>query len=79
MRYEPTHNLTEEYIALGRYDYNFPMRDKLQSSSAWTFEFATLMLVSALYAHLIEEPLVQRFRRFSDRYTRAPRVKQHSR
>ena len=68
---EPEHNLT--------YVDSFKQKDKMQASEAWTFEFVTLMTVSMLYAHLIEEPLVQRFRRFSDRFTRAPRVKQHQR
>jgi hypothetical protein len=67
--YEPTENMT--------YDDTYKHADRLQASEAWTFEFITLMFVSMLYAHLVEEPLVQRFRRYYDRRTSAPRKKQH--
>ena len=67
--YEPGQRLrtNDEYV----------YHDKLQASETWTLEFITLLVVSVLYAHHIEEPLVQRFRRFTDRHTTAPRVKTH--
>ena len=70
--WEPTVNLTELYTDSF---YDTRHKDKLQASQAWTLEFVSLMLVSGFYAHLVEEPLVQRFRRWSDRLSRAPRKK----
>ena len=67
--YEPPTNLS--------YTDDFLFSDRMQASGAWSFEIVTLVLLAGLYAHLVEEPLIQRFRRFSDKYTRASRPKLH--
>ena len=61
----------EEAIALGAAAH----ASQLQAAQTWSLEFFTLMTVAMLYAHLVEEPLVRRVRKLTDRHTSAPRVK----
>ena len=50
-------------------------KDKLQPAQNALFQLLATLTVSMLYAHLIEEPLVQRIRKYLARFTSAPRIK----
>jgi peptidoglycan/LPS O-acetylase OafA/YrhL len=53
----------------------FSQQNKLENVNVFMFYLLVLVVGAALYAHLVEEPLVRRFREVTDRWLSPPRAR----